>query len=118
MGKKVTIDADNFRIEGEIKDNVIEIFEQIMTDKLNTPSLDDFEKLCRWLESNIVTKDKNAVNDKLFDNNIAVIMNRNIPIGVYLNFNNRRLPKEIKVFLLAVIDAYMSKLKKRKNNAV
>ncbi len=108
------VDAGKIVVEGKVE-NVGEVISRALEKKNRQISLEDFPTLVSWLEQAVEVKNKREMvrNPKTaFEKPIVVITDRGAPSGVFLSFKApAELPKEIKLFLLALMNASICKEK-------
>lgn len=108
------VDAGKVVIEGKVE-NVGEVISRALEEKNRQISLEDFPALTSWLEQAVEVKNKREIvrNPRTaFEKPIVVITDRRAPSGVFLSFKApAELPKEMKLFLLALMNASICKEK-------
>ena len=108
------VDTGKVVVEGKVE-NVGEVISRALEKKNRQISLEDFPALTSWLEQVVEVKNKREIvrNPRTaFEKPIVVITDRGAPSGVFLSFKApAELPKEIKLFLLALMNASICKEK-------
>jgi len=104
----IKVDTGTVVIEGKVE-NIKKVISKALDRKNCQIPIEDFSRLVSWLEQAIGIKSKHEIvrnPSTVFEKSIVVITDRGVPSGVFLSFDApAELPKEVKLFLLALMNA-------------
>ena len=108
----IRVDTGTVVVEGKVE-NIGEAISKALDRKNRQIPIEDFSRLVSWLTETAEVKSKREIvrNPRTaFEKPIVVITDRGAPSGVFLSFNApAELPKEVKLFLLALMNAVSCK---------
>ena len=108
QSETIRVNTGTVVVEGKVE-NIGKAISKALDRKNCQIPLEDFSRLVSWLERAIEVKNKREIvrNPRTaFEKPIVVITDRGAPSGVFLSFGApAELPKEVKLFLLALMNA-------------
>ena len=108
----IKVDTGTVVIEGKVE-NIKKVISKALDRKNCQIPIEDFSRLVSWLEQAIEIKSKREIvrnPSTVFEKPVVVITDKGAPSGVLLSFDApAELPKEVRLFLLALMNAVSCK---------